>query len=46
LLSLTHFSCHGSLAHAFASPQTLTQQLTVAPAAAAVAQPAARALAV
>ena len=44
--SLTHFSCHGSLQVALASPETLTQPIQVAPAAAALAQPARRALAV
>jgi hypothetical protein len=43
---LRRFSYHGSLQVAVASPRTLTQPIPVAPAAAALAQPAARALAV
>ena len=46
MLFLRRFSYHGSLQVAVASPRTLTQPIPVAPAAAALAQPAARALAV
>ena len=47
LLFLRRFNnYHGSLQVAVASPETLTQPIPVAPAAAALAQPATRALAV